>query len=181
MIWINAPPLPAAYRPRTETTLESTAMMFHAFPILALGALALGGTVLSTDAAAAECAATVEATDTMQFSTNALTIPASCSEFSVTLRHVGQLPKNAMGHNFVVGKSSDLAGINSDGMSAGLDNDYVKPDDARVIAHSKVVGGGESTTFTIPVSELEQGQSYGFICSFPGHAAIMKGTIAVGG
>jgi len=34
-------------------------------------------------------------------------------------------------------------------MSAGIENDYVKPDDSRVYAHTKVVGGGESTTIEI--------------------------------
>ncbi|MFC4728973.1 azurin [Coralloluteibacterium thermophilus] len=154
-------------------------MIRNAFPLLALGALGLAGALHGGTAHAADCATTVEATDTMQFSTATIAVPASCDAFEVTLKHVGKLPKNVMGHNIVVGRSADLAGINSDGMAAGLDNDYVKPGDARVVAHSAVIGGGETTTFSIPVSALAQGESYGFICSFPGHAGIMKGSVVL--
>ena len=55
---------------------------------------------------------------------------------------------------------------------------YIKPGDARVIAHSPLVGGGESTKVTFPVSKLGAGP-YSFFCSFPGHSTLMKGTITL--
>mgnify|MGYP003609699406 CR=1 FL=1 len=63
-------------------------------------------------------------------------------------------------------------------IKAGLPNDYIKPDEARVIAHSKVIGGGETTSVKIPVAKLGAGP-YSFFCSFPGPAALMKGTLTV--
>ena len=51
-----------------------------------------------------------------------------------------------LGHNVVVAKTADMKGIDADGIKAGLASDYVKAGDSRVIAHSKVVGGGESTS-----------------------------------
>ena len=144
-----------------------------------LGSLAIAGALVSAPAAAAECKATVESTDAMQFTTKALTVPAACKQFTVTLKHSGKLPKTVMGHNFVLGKTADINGINTDGMKAGAAQNFVKPGDARVIASSKVIGGGESTTITIPVGKLKAGESYTYICSFPGHASIMRGTLVL--
>ncbi|MDH5822236.1 azurin [Luteimonas sp. RD2P54] len=145
-----------------------------------LCAVGLGALSVSAPAQAAGCSATVEANDAMQFSTRALSVPASCKEFEVTLKHTGQLPVVAMGHNFVVGKTADIGGINAEGMAAGAENDYVKPGDARVIAASSLVGGGQSTTVKIPVGKLKAGEDYTFVCTFPGHAAIMRGTLTLG-
>lgn len=144
-----------------------------------LGSLAIAGALVSAPATAAECKATVESTDAMQFTTKALTVPAACKQFTVTLKHAGKLPKTVMGHNFVLGKTADINGINTDGMKAGVAQNFVKPGDARVIASSKVIGGGESTTITIPVGKLKAGESYTYICSFPGHASIMRGTLVL--
>lgn len=135
--------------------------------------------VCASPVLAAECKATVESTDAMQFTTKALTVPAGCKQFVVTLKHTGKLPRNVMGHNLVLGKTADVAAINADGMKAGLDSQYIKVGDTRVIAASKVIGGGETTTVSIPVGKLKAGESYTFFCSFPGHAALMKGTLGV--
>ena len=79
----------------------------HVTGLLGLAALAL----FAAPAMAAECKATVESNDAMQFTTKALTVPASCKQFVVTLKHVGKLPAKVMGHNFVLGKTADIAGI----------------------------------------------------------------------
>src|SRR5699024_3886634 len=117
-------------------------MMINKFSALALIGLA-GAFAFAPSAQAAECSATLEGNDAMQFSAKTLQVPASGTDFEVTRKHTGQLAANIMGHNVVVSKTADMAGVNGDGMKAGADNDYVKPGDDRVIAHSKVVGGGE--------------------------------------
>lgn len=147
----------------------------HVAGLLVLGALA----GFSDPAAANPCAATVESNDAMQFTTKALTVSKSCKSFTVTLKHVGKLPANVMGHNLVLGKTADIAGIATDGMKAGAAANYVKAGDARVIAASKVIGGGQSTTVTIPVAKLKAGESYTYVCTFPGHSSIMRGTLTV--
>lgn len=147
----------------------------HIAGLLGLAALSL----FSNPAAAAECKATVDSTDAMQFVTKSITVPASCKNFVVTLNHVGKLPATVMGHNFVLGKTADAAGIASDGIKAGAAAEYVKPKDPRVIAASKIIGGGGSTTVTIPVGKLKAGESYTYICSFPGHSSIMRGTLTL--
>jgi azurin len=146
-----------------------------------LSAVALLGVagMFALPAMAANSAANVDSNDALQFTTKSLQVPASCKEFKVTLKHVGQLPKTVMGHNFVLGKTADVAGINADGMKAGADANYVKAGDPRVIAASKLIGGGESTTVTIPVAKLKAGEDYTYFCSFPGHAGIMKGSLTL--
>ena len=132
---------------------------------------------MTLPALAAQCETTVESNDAMQFNTKEMVVDKSCKEYTVHLKHVGKLPKNAMGHNWVLTKEADKQGVVTDGMAAGLDKDYVKPDDARVIAHTKVVGGGESDSVTFDTSKLAANENYVFFCSFPGHSAIMTGTL----
>lgn len=147
----------------------------HMAGLLAL----LGLAAYANTAAAATCATTVQANDAMQFSTKAIAVPASCKQFAVTLKHSGQLPVAVMGHNLVVSKTADAAGVGADGMKAGAAANYVKAGDARVIAASKLIGGGQSTVVNIPVAKLKAGESYEFFCSFPGHSSMMRGTVSL--
>ena len=48
-----------------------------------------------------------------------------------------------MGHDWVLVNADDLAAVANDGLSAGRPATTSKPDDERVIAHTKIVGGGE--------------------------------------
>lgn len=145
----------------------------------AAGLLALLGLAAFASPAAAACSATVESNDAMQFTTKNITVPSSCKQFTVTLKHTGQLPATVMGHNMVLAKTSDINAVAADGMKAGAAANYVKAGDPRVIAASKVIGGGQSTTFTIPVNKLKAGEQYTYACTFPGHSSIMRGTLAV--
>jgi azurin len=70
-----------------------------------------------------------------------------------------------------------VAGVSSDGIAAGFASDHIKKGDARVIAHTKIVGGGQTTSITFPTSALKKGESYTYFCSFPGHASMMKGSL----
>lgn len=126
---------------------------------------------------AAECSVDIAGNDQMQFDNKEITVSKSCKQFTVNLKHPGTLAKNVMGHNWVLTKQADMQGAVNDGMAAGLDNNYVKKDDARVIAHTKVIGGGETDSVTFDVSKLAAGQDYAYFCSFPGHFALMKGVL----
>ncbi len=137
-------------------------------------AAALSGPVL-----AAACDVEIESNDAMQFNNTSIAVPASCKQFTVKLKHVGKLPKAAMGHNWVLSKAADAQGVAADGIGAGVDKAYVKPGDSRVIAHTKVIGGGESDAVSFDVAKLKAGENYAWFCSFPGHAGVMKGTLAL--
>ena len=127
--------------------------------------------------AAGNCATTVEANDAMQFNTKEIQVSKACKEFTITLKHTGTQPKTSMGHNIVIGKTEDMDGIFKDGVGAA-DTDYVKPDDARVVAHTKLIGGGEESSLTLDPAKLADGD-YKFACTFPGHGALMNGKITL--
>ena len=128
--------------------------------------------------AAGNCAVTVESNDNMQFNTKDIQVSKACKEFTITLKHTGTQPKSGMGHNIVISKAEDMDGILKDGAAAGADADYVKAGDARVVGHTKLIGGGEETSVTVDPAKLADG-SYKFYCSFPGHGALMNGTVTL--
>ena len=136
-------------------------------------------TLASSQLMAAECKTTIDSTDQMSFSTKAIDIDKSCKTFTVELTHSGSLPKNVMGHNWVLSKEADMQPIATDGLSAGIDKNYLKDGDARIIAHTKLIGAKEKDSVTFDVSKLAEGEKYGFFCSFPGHISMMKGTVTL--
>lgn len=129
--------------------------------------------------AAGECSLTVSSNDSMQYDTQDIRIPKSCASFTITLKHTGSMPKAAMGHNLVIAAESDVNAITADGAAAGADSGFLKAGDARVIAASDMIGGGEETSVSVDVAKLAAGGSYKFFCSFPGHAGIMNGTVSL--
>ena len=133
--------------------------------------------MLCAPAFAAQCDITVESNDAMQFNVKEIVVDKSCAQFTVNLKHVGKLPKASMGHNWVLTKASDMNAAATAGVAAGLANEYIKKGDTRIIAATPLIGGGESTSVTFDVSKLSGGENYAFFCSFPGHWAIMKGTL----
>jgi len=139
--------------------------------------LAVTGNAFAADKV---CAVEISGNDAMQFDKKEIAVAADCTQVEVTLKHSGKMPAQGMGHNWVLAKTADVAGISSDGMTAGLPNDYIKKGDARVIAHTKVIGGGQTTSVKFATSALKAGESYTFFCSFPGHSAIMKGAFKFG-
>ena len=136
-------------------------------------------TMLSAPLLAAECEVEIEGNDQMQFNMSEIVVDQSCKSFTVKLSHPGSLPKNVMGHNWVLTTTENMQAVITDGIASGLDNDYIKPEDERVIAHTKIIGAGESDSVTFDVAELDANGDYTFFCSFPGHASMMKGTLVV--
>lgn len=113
--------------------------------------------------------------DQMQFNKKELRVKAG-QTVRITLTHVGEMPKNVMGHNWVLlKKGTDINDFGQKAVAAA-DNDYIPANADQVIAHTELVGGGETTTveFTAPAAG-----TYDFICSFPGHYAIMQGKFIV--
>ena len=147
-------------------------MLYRALALAVLG-------LVSTPLWAANCSTTVEANDAMQFNGTNVNVPKTCKSFTVTLKHTGKLARNAMGHDWVLTSEADQAAVDADGAKAGLANNYIKPGDTRVIAHTKVIGGGETTSVSFKPSALKAGTPYVFFCSFPGHSSIMHGTITL--
>ncbi|AKC86364.1 azurin [Pseudoxanthomonas suwonensis] len=129
--------------------------------------------------AAANCTVSLKGDDAMKFDLKEATVSASCTTITIELVHTGKLPAAAMGHNVVVTTTPDLAGVARDAIKAGAANAYVPKDDARVIAATPLIGGGEKTKVTVPGKKLTAGGDYSFFCSFPGHSTLMKGKLVV--
>ena len=127
------------------------------------------------------CEVELEGNDMLQYSKKEISVPADCQTFTINFRHVGQLPKAQMGHNVVVTRTSDFQAVAQASIPAGLENEYLVPGDARVLAASNLIGGGEQTSLEIDLSDWDRGDEYTFFCSFPGHSAIMNGKLILEG
>ena len=171
-----APQAPADATPASDTPAPAPAAPTDATPAPA-DAPATSGAAGDKPATVANCATTIEGNDAMQFNVNAITVPASCSTFTINLKHVGKLPLAAMGHNVVISTATDMPAIARDGMT--VSPEHIKAGDTRVIAASKMIGGGESTSVSFDVSKIKSGGPFKFFCSFPGHLTLMQGNIAV--
>ncbi|WP_029038731.1 azurin [Salinimicrobium xinjiangense] len=113
--------------------------------------------------------------DMMKFNLNEIRVKAG-ETVRLTLKHVGQLPENAMGHNFVLlQQGTDVANFAQQAATAS-GNDYIPEGTNEVIVHTEMIGGGEETSieFTAP-----EAGTYDFICSFPGHYVQMRGKFIV--
>lgn len=113
--------------------------------------------------------------DLMQYNLNEIRVQAG-DKIKLTLKHIGELPKSAMGHNFVLLKQgTDVLDFAQEAATAA-GNDYIPNGSDAVIVHTKMIGGGEETTleFTAP-----EAGTYEYICSFPGHYVQMRGKFIV--
>ncbi|MDQ8182280.1 azurin [Pelagicoccus sp. SDUM812005] len=119
----------------------------------------------------------ITANDSMQFSVTSIEA-APGEEIRIQLSNIGRMPKQSMAHNWVLLQPMDNAAINAFGMKASSHApEYIPAGASEVIAHTKMLGAGESDTLTFKAPSAPG--PYPFICSFPGHYAIMKGTLTV--
>lgn len=123
-----------------------------------------------------EKAIAIKGSDAMQFDLKEIKVKAG-QKVKLTLTHSGKLAKAAMGHNFVLLKEGvDVAAFGGKA-AAARETDYIpKSEAANIIAHTKLLGGGETDTITFTAPKKGK---YTFICSFPGHYALMKGDFIV--
>lgn len=135
--------------------------------------------MMPLSASAETCELSISSNDQMQYNKSEMVVGSNCDEVTVELEHTGELSAQQMGHNWVLVESGDYQAVSQEGMNAGMANDYVPQDDERVIANTEVIGGGETTSVTFDVSELESGGDYTFFCSFPGHSSVMQGELVV--
>lgn len=147
--------------------------VYVASALLALSAVFTGV------ASAQNCSVNINSDDAMKYDKDVIVVDKGCKEFTVNLAHTGKLGKDVMGHNWVLSKAEDVQGIATDGMQAGLANNYIKSGDKRVIAFTKIIGGGEKTSVTFAADKLDPKTVYTFFCSFPGHWSVMRGTLSV--
>ncbi|RYD30961.1 MAG: Azurin [Verrucomicrobiaceae bacterium] len=116
--------------------------------------------------------------DQMQF--NAKTLEATAGEkVTLSFKHIGTLPVIAMGHNVVILKPGTSVPSFAAKCASAKDTGYLPQDPeskAAVVAATKLLGGGQSDS--VEFTPTEPG-AYPYICTFPGHFAIMQGVLTV--
>lgn len=121
---------------------------------------------------------TITGNDTMQFDLKSFEVKAG-EKVELTFKNVGKIPKIAMGHNLVVLKKGISAvAFGQKAMGAGANAANALPDSVKgdTIAATKLLGPDETETisFTAPVTG-----DYEYVCTFPGHFALMRGVMKV--
>lgn len=157
------------------TVIISTALMLQA--CVQEPTTSGGSGAASAFSAAQACETVIEAGDDMKYNKAEINISKSCKEYTITLKHMGTMPKAAMGHNFVIAESEDVGGVAADGAEAGIENDFIKAGDERVIANIKLIGSGEEAAVKVDTDRFSSGSKYEFFCTFPGRLAVMRGTV----
>lgn len=120
----------------------------------------------------------IDASDTMKFSVTR--IEATPGEnLKVALHNKGTLPKEAMGHNWVLLKAGTDPLAFCTAAVAAKATDYIPAaESSKVIVHTKLLGPKQvdEVSFKAPTEPGE----YPFVCSFPAHAMSgMKGVLVV--
>lgn len=120
----------------------------------------------------------ISGNDEMKFDLTAFEVKAS-QKVKVTIKNLGTMPKEAMGHNFVLlAKNTEVPKFIEAGQPNSA-NEFIAPAQAfHVLAKTKIIGPSESdsVTFTAPAVPGR----YDYICTFPGHyVSGMKGVMTV--
>ena len=113
--------------------------------------------------------------DNMQYETTEFTVKAGQT---ITLVMENVATSAAMQHNVVVlAMGADVNAFGMAAMQAGPDAGYIPADSDQIIAYTAMAKPGETTQieFTVP---SEPGD-YPFVCTFPGHYALMQGVMKV--
>ena len=113
--------------------------------------------------------------DAMQFNKKEIRVKAG-EKVKITLKHIGKMDKNVMGHNFVLLKQGVSLSAFGNKAAAAKATQYIPENGKDVIAHTDIVGAGETS---IVEFDAPAPGTYEFLCSFPGHYAMMKGTFIV--
>ncbi len=113
--------------------------------------------------------------DMMKFDKTEIRVKAG-KKVKLTLRHIGKMDVNVMGHNVVILKQGvDVIAFAAKAATEKA-NGYIPTDSKDVIAYTEMIGGGQTTTIEFDAPAAGE---YDFICSFPAHYAMMKGKFIV--
>ena len=118
----------------------------------------------------------ISGNDLMRYSKNKFTVGAG-QKVKLEFKNIGKLPKAAMGHNIVILKKGiDVLGFCNEALKFPNEDYFPKTKKNEVIANTKLLGPGESDiVYFVAPSKGD----YDFVCSFPGHFAMMKGKMTV--
>jgi azurin len=81
----------------------------------------------------------------------------------------------ALSHNWALVKPGTADSVAAAGITAGEAKGYI-PDDPNIIAHTQLTKPGQTDTITF---DAPAAGDYPYICTFPGHSVLMKGTLTI--
>lgn len=149
-------------------------MKHHAFLLTSLSLLSIAGCAL----AEGDKSVSISAFDTMKYSVNKIEVHPG-QKVVVELKNEGTIPKEAMGHNWILLKAgTDPVTYSTAAVTAKAENYQPRSYADKVLASIRLLGPKESatTTFTAPSTA----GSYPYLCSFPAHCqAGMRGILVV--
>lgn len=145
--------------------------MFSKVRLMLAGVAVAGATALTACGGGGGGGATVNTTDGIAFAETSLSLKADTAS-TVNFNN----KSSGLQHNWVLVKGGDDVAAQVDEAGQADTTDYV-PDDPNVLAHSKLLNGGEKDAVSVPA--LPAG-TYTYLCTFPGHFQTgMKGTLTV--
>lgn len=109
--------------------------------------------------------------DQMMYKQKEITVKANTK---TRIKMVNNATTPAMVHNVVIVKKGMVDAVGQAAITVPRDEEHVPAHEA-VIAATKLAGPGETTTVVV---DLPPGE-YEFVCTFPGHYAMMKGVVKV--
>lgn len=120
----------------------------------------------------------ISGNDQMKFNIESIDVQRG-QKVTVIFKNVGTMPKESMGHNWVLlAKNTDPAKFVEAGLTHAS-NSYIDPAmEKNVLAHTKILGPGESATISFTAPKIPG--AYDYVCTFTGHfAGGMRGKMNV--
>ncbi len=119
----------------------------------------------------------ISANDKMEYDKSEIHVKAG-QTVELTLKHTGKMSAKVMGHDWVLlAQGTDMQAL---GMAAAKNGGDLEKLPAKfknaIIAHTKMIGGGQTTTITF---KAPAAGTYDYMCSFPGHYVKMHGKFIV--
>ncbi len=111
--------------------------------------------------------------DQMKYKVTEITLKAD-TKTRIKMNNIATVA--AMSHNIVIVKKGSEDAVGQAGIAAGEANNYV-PQHPDILAATKMAKAGETTSVVVSLPAGE----YSFICTFPGHYMLMRGTVKVEG
>ncbi|MBP7949145.1 MAG: hypothetical protein KA004_05770 [Verrucomicrobiales bacterium] len=161
------------------TLLFTTALAITPCLLTSCGKKDSGGGASSTESVGADGVRTLKLTgnDALQYNVKEITATPG-EKLKIEMTNVGSMPKASMAHNFVLLQAMPDADVQALAMAASTKpTEYLPEDQSKIIAHTKMLGPGESETLTLTAPSAPG--SYPYVCTFPGHFTLMRGNLVV--
>lgn len=159
-------------RPKAKAEAAAPAAAAPAAPGAAPAAASSAPAAAAADLPVLEVTIKPDAANPLAYDTK--TISAKAGQ-KIKLTFTNTHPTLPQPHNIVIGKlgTKDKMMAIAMGAMTLVDKGYI-PDSPDILAHTKLLQPGSSETieFTVPAAG-----EYPFFCTFPGHVAIMNGTL----